>query len=123
MPSTQYIRRPASSYASCIWCATACASCHGRTTSSPRSVALMQLHFLSLAVVSSREDFHLQARAHAGRTHPPRPEGRGFLLRSGCRLNQLLACRSGHKLNLTNGIFTVLRAKRATHGSGMCFDW
>ncbi|WP_407273025.1 EAST1 family heat-stable enterotoxin [Escherichia coli] len=27
MPSTQYIRRPASSYASCIWCATACASC------------------------------------------------------------------------------------------------
>ncbi|ENY0930974.1 heat-stable enterotoxin EAST1 [Escherichia coli] len=27
-----YIRRPASSYASCIWCATACASCHGRTT-------------------------------------------------------------------------------------------
>ncbi|ENU4870254.1 heat-stable enterotoxin EAST1 [Escherichia coli] len=31
-PSTQYIRRPASSYASCIWCATACASCHGRTT-------------------------------------------------------------------------------------------
>ncbi|HCN8859737.1 TPA: EAST1 family heat-stable enterotoxin, partial [Escherichia coli] len=22
----------ASSYASCIWCATACASCHGRTT-------------------------------------------------------------------------------------------
>ncbi|TJA96673.1 EAST1 family heat-stable enterotoxin, partial (plasmid) [Escherichia coli] len=25
----QYIRRPASSYASCIWCATACASCHG----------------------------------------------------------------------------------------------
>ncbi|VFT72180.1 IS1414, transposase [Escherichia coli] len=32
MPSTQYIRRPASSYASCIWRATACASCHGRTT-------------------------------------------------------------------------------------------
>ncbi|HGV1280155.1 TPA: heat-stable enterotoxin EAST1, partial [Escherichia coli] len=32
MPSTQYIRRPASSYASCIWCATACASCHGGTT-------------------------------------------------------------------------------------------
>ncbi|EIH4119864.1 EAST1 family heat-stable enterotoxin, partial [Escherichia coli] len=27
MPSTQYIRRPASSNASCIWCATACASC------------------------------------------------------------------------------------------------
>lgn len=32
MPSTQYIRRPASSYASCIWCVTARASCHGRTT-------------------------------------------------------------------------------------------
>ncbi|MFP1498145.1 heat-stable enterotoxin EAST1 [Escherichia coli] len=32
MPSTQYIQKPASSYASCIWCATACASCHGRTT-------------------------------------------------------------------------------------------
>ncbi|HHL9086057.1 TPA: heat-stable enterotoxin EAST1 [Escherichia coli] len=32
MPSTQYIRRLASSYASCIWCATACASCHGMTT-------------------------------------------------------------------------------------------
>ena len=34
----------------------------------PRSVTLTQLHFLSLAVVSSREDFHLQDRAHAGRT-------------------------------------------------------
>jgi hypothetical protein len=30
------------------------------------------LHFISLAVVSSREDFHLQDRAHAGRTHPAR---------------------------------------------------
>jgi hypothetical protein len=36
----------------------------------PRSVTLTQLHFISLAVVSSREDFHLQDRAHAGRTHP-----------------------------------------------------
>jgi hypothetical protein len=34
----------------------------------PRSVALAQLHFLSLAVVSSREDFHFQDRTHAGRT-------------------------------------------------------
>ena len=42
----------------------------------PRSVALTQLHFLSLAVVSSREDFHLQHRAHAGRTHPHRPKRR-----------------------------------------------
>src|ERR1700724_3000713 len=51
----------------------------------PRSVTLTQLHFLSLAVVSSREDFHLQDRAHAGRTHPPCPEGRGlsrFLVKS-----------------------------------------
>jgi len=31
---------------------------------------------LALAVVSSREDSHLQDRAHAGRTHPHRPEGR-----------------------------------------------
>ncbi len=36
--------------------------------SSPRSVALAQLRFASLAVVSLREDFHLQDRAHAGRT-------------------------------------------------------
>ena len=36
--------------------------------SSPRSVALAQLRFASLAVVNSREDFHLQDRAHAGRT-------------------------------------------------------
>jgi hypothetical protein len=32
------------------------------------------LHFLSFAVVSLREDFHLQDRAHAGRTRPHRPE-------------------------------------------------
>jgi len=49
-----------------------------------RSVTLAQLHFLSLAVVSSREDFHLQDRAHAGRTHPPRPEGREFRTRPCC---------------------------------------
>jgi YD repeat-containing protein len=36
--------------------------------SSPRSVALPQLRFTSLAVVSLREDFHLQECAHAGRT-------------------------------------------------------
>ena len=36
--------------------------------SSPRSVTLPQLRFTSLAVVSLREDFHLQDRAHAGRT-------------------------------------------------------
>jgi hypothetical protein len=47
--------------------------------SSPRSVTLTQLRFTSLAVVSSRKDFHLQDHAHAGRTHPPLPEGWGFL--------------------------------------------
>jgi hypothetical protein len=36
--------------------------------SSPRLVALTQLRFTSLAVTSSRVDFHLQDRAHAGRT-------------------------------------------------------
>lgn len=36
--------------------------------SSPRSVALPQLRFASLAVVSLREDLHLQDCAHAGRT-------------------------------------------------------
>jgi len=34
----------------------------------PRSVTLTQLRFASLAVASSREDLHLQDRAHAGRT-------------------------------------------------------
>src|SRR3954465_5868725 len=37
--------------------------------SSPRSVTLTQLRFTSLAVASSREDLHLQDRAHAGRTN------------------------------------------------------
>jgi hypothetical protein len=47
-------------------------------TSFPRSVALAQLCFTSFAVVSSREDLHLQDCVHAGRTHPPRPYGRGL---------------------------------------------
>ena len=34
----------------------------------PHSVALMQLRFASLTVVSLQEDLHLQDRAHAGRT-------------------------------------------------------
>src|ERR1019366_350821 len=50
----------------------------------PRSVTLTQLHFISLAVVSSREDFHLQDRAHAGRTHPRRRRVREFELAAGC---------------------------------------
>ena len=37
--------------------------------SSPRSVTLTQLRFTSLAVVNSQEDWHLQDRAHAGRTN------------------------------------------------------
>ena len=41
--------------------------------SSPRSVALPQLRFASLAVVSLREDFHLQERARAGRTQKKSP--------------------------------------------------
>jgi hypothetical protein len=45
-------------------------------TSFPRSVTLTQLCFTSLAVASSREDFHLQDRAHAGRTNnKPRRSG------------------------------------------------
>ncbi len=45
--------------------------------SSPRSVALPQLRFTSLAVVSSRRDFHPQECAHAGRTikRGPKPPG------------------------------------------------
>ena len=35
----------------------------------PRSVTLTQLRFTSLAVVSSQADWHLQDRAHAGRTN------------------------------------------------------
>jgi len=38
-------------------------------TSFPQSVALPQLRFTSFAVVSLREDFHLQDCAHAGRTN------------------------------------------------------
>ena len=34
----------------------------------PQSVTLLQLRFASLTAVSLREDFHLQDRAHAGRT-------------------------------------------------------
>ena len=45
--------------------------------SSPRSVALTQLRFASFAVVNSREDFHLQDRAHAGRTTGTPAQGRG----------------------------------------------
>jgi len=44
------------------------------------SVAFAQLRLHSLAVVNSREDFHPQDRAHAGRTHPPLPKDRGFQL-------------------------------------------
>ncbi|WP_218968727.1 hypothetical protein, partial [Massilia eurypsychrophila] len=47
--------------------------------SSPQSVALPQLRFASLAVVSSRRDLHPQECAHAGRTQKkkknPLPQG------------------------------------------------
>ncbi len=43
--------------------------------SSPRSVTLTQLRFASFTVDSLREDFHLQDRTHAGRTHWPRRTG------------------------------------------------
>ena len=46
--------------------------------SSPRSVALSQLRFTSLAVVSSREDLHLQECARAGRTKKNGPVGPFF---------------------------------------------
>ncbi len=47
-----------------------------RHASSPRSVALTQLRFASFAAVDSREELHLQDRAHAGRTKKRRPESR-----------------------------------------------
>lgn len=46
--------------------------------SSPRLVTRTQLRFASFVVVNLREDFHLQERAHAGRTSwgdsNPRPK-------------------------------------------------
>jgi hypothetical protein len=42
--------------------------------SSPRSVTLPQLRFTSFAVASSREDFHLQECARAGRTKKAGPK-------------------------------------------------
>ncbi len=46
--------------------------------SSPRSVTLPQLRFASLAVVSSREDFHLLECARAGRTRKPPAKAGGY---------------------------------------------
>ena len=51
--------------------------------SSPRSVTLTQLRFTSLAVVSSREDFHLQDRARAERTKQGAPLRPLLLLATG----------------------------------------
>src|SRR5690606_12685998 len=56
--------------------------------SSPRSVTLPQLRLASLAVASSREDFHHQDSAHAGRT---KQSGRGaacFLARGTGRVGR-----------------------------------
>ena len=55
--------------------------------SSPRSVTLTQLRFASLTVVSSRDDFYLQDRAHAGRTNEMK--GKAGALQS-VRLSDLL---------------------------------
>ena len=41
--------------------------------SSPRSVALTQLRFTSLAVINLRRDLHPQECAHAGRTRKKAP--------------------------------------------------
>src|SRR5450631_237553 len=62
--------------------------------SSPRSVALAQLHFASLAVVSLREDFHLQECARAGRTQKRRRHWDGAVEHRTTRQNQL---RSGSR--------------------------
>ena len=51
-------------------------------TCSPHSVALMQLRFISFAVINLRRDFHPQACTHAGRTKTkalPRKEKRLFV--------------------------------------------
>jgi hypothetical protein len=77
--------------------------------SSPRSVALPQLRFASLVVINSREDFHLQECAHAGRTKKSRPKtalniemveaagiepARGVCQRITAHINQLLSAPS-----------------------------
>jgi len=48
--------------------------------SPPHSVTLMQLRFASFAVANLREDFHLQDRAHAGRTTKKRAPLSAFSL-------------------------------------------
>ena len=61
----------------------------------------MQLRFASFAVANSREDFHLQDRAHAGRTTiKNRPEGR-FLLVPGETQPILKASESDFELRAT----------------------
>ena len=50
-----------------------CTTCAAATANGSEYVTLAQLHFLSLAVVSSREDSHLRDRLHAGRTYPSPP--------------------------------------------------
>ena len=64
--------------------------------SSPRSVTLAQLRFTSLTVVSSREDLHLQDRAHAGRTNEKRRPKSPFALKQR-RLIQQPPRRSPHR--------------------------
>src|SRR6202011_2869153 len=89
----------------------------------PHSVALMQLRFASLAVISSRWDFHPQECAHAGRTKekPPAVSCRGlswrFVRRSGSEvaLNAKLELYRVLVLELVDG--RRLGSRRAESGN------
>jgi len=70
--------------------------------SSPRSVALTQLRFASLAVVSSREYLHFQDHAHTGRTSKDRADRLSLIL-PGCLT---FSCLS------SNSQSTILRGSR-----------
>ena len=64
--------------------------------SSPHSVTLMQLRFTSLAVTSSRWDFHPQEHAHAGRkklTSPAAPRAAVVRVQAEFGLYRRRACR------------------------------
>jgi len=90
----------------------------------PRSVTLTQLHFLSLAVASSREDFHLQDHTHAGHTHL----ARSLALRSTwrrdvserCSWPVLLSIRCGYLQALTRKIcgVSIVAVRSSGHSVG-----
>ena len=52
----------------------------------------MQLRFTSFAVINSREDFHLQECAHAGRTTQKKPRIRGAFFGGGNSLHETGTC-------------------------------